>query len=156
MRCPYCQHPDTRVVDSRLAGEGEQVRRRRQCPDCGERFTTHETPELVMPRVVKSDGRREPFDEDKLRLGFRRALEKRPVETDAVEAGVRRVCKCVAGAGEREVAASAIGDYVMEELRELDGVAYVRFASVYRRFEDVGAFREVIEGLEQHRRGDGE
>ncbi|MFW6346460.1 MAG: transcriptional regulator NrdR [Halomonas sp.] len=154
MRCPYCQHPDTRVIDSRLAGEGEQVRRRRQCPACGERFTTHETPELLMPRVVKSDGRREPFDEDKLRLGFRRALEKRPVATEAVEAAVRRICKRAAGTGEREVAASAVGEYVMEELRELDGVAYVRFASVYRRFEDVGAFREVIEGLEQRGRGD--
>ncbi len=152
MRCPYCQNPDTRVVDSRLVGEGEQVRRRRQCPSCGERFTTHEAPELVYPRVVKSGGRREAFDEDKLRLGFRRALEKRPVATEAVEAAVRRVCKRVSGAGEREVDASVIGEYVMEELRELDVVAYVRFASVYRRFEDVGAFREVIEGLEQHRR----
>lgn len=152
MRCPYCQAQDTRVVDSRLAGEGEQVRRRRQCPACGERFTTHESPELVMPRVVKSDGRRQPFDEDKLRLGLRRALEKRPVSTEALEAALRRVCKRVSGTGEREVAANTVGEYVMEELRELDGVAYVRFASVYRRFEDVGAFREVIEGLEQGRR----
>ena len=143
------------MVDSRLAGEGEQVRRRRQCPACGERFTTHESPELVMPRVVKSDGRRQPFDEDKLRLGLRRALEKRPVSTEALEAALRRVCKRVSGTGEREVAANTVGEYVMEELRELDGVAYVRFASVYRRFEDVGAFREVIEGLEQGRR-DGE
>ncbi len=156
MRCPYCHNPDTRVADSRLVGEGDQVRRRRQCPACGERFTTHETPELVMPRVVKSDGRREPFDEDKLRLGFRRALEKRPVETEAIEAAVRRVCKHVSGAGEREIPANRIGEYVMEELRELDGVAYVRFASVYRRFEDVGAFREVIEGLEQSRPRDDE
>lgn len=140
------------MVDSRLAGEGEQVRRRRQCPACGERFTTHESPELVMPRVVKSDGRRQPFDEDKLRLGLRRALEKRPVSTEALEAALRRVCKRVSGTGEREVAANTVGEYVMEELRELDGVAYVRFASVYRRFEDVGAFREVIEGLEQGRR----
>ncbi len=144
------------MVDSRLAGEGEQVRRRRQCPACGERFTTHESPELVMPRVVKSDGRRQPFDADKLRLGFRRALEKRPVPTEALEAALQRVCKRISAAGEREVAASTIGEYVMEELRQLDGVAYVRFASVYRRFEDVGAFREVIEGLEQNQRGERE
>ncbi|MBK1726013.1 transcriptional regulator NrdR [Halorhodospira neutriphila] len=154
MRCPYCQGLDTRVVDSRLVGEGEQVRRRRQCSACGERFTTHEGPDLVMPRVVKSDGRREPFDEQKLRLGFRRALEKRPVATEALEAALRRICKRLSALGEREVAAAAIGEHVMEELRGLDEVAYVRFASVYRRFEDVGAFREVIEGLEQSQRGE--
>ncbi|MBK1734693.1 transcriptional regulator NrdR [Halorhodospira abdelmalekii] len=151
MHCPYCRHKDTRVVDSRLAGDGEQVRRRRQCPECGERFTTHEVPDLVMPRVVKADGRREPFDQAKLRAGLRRALEKRPVATEVVEAVVQRLCKRVASRGEREVAAATIGEYVMEALREIDGVAYVRFASVYRRFEDVGAFRRVIEGLEQDR-----
>lgn len=149
MHCPYCQYADTRVVDSRLAGDGDQVRRRRQCPSCGERFTTHEVPDLVMPKVVKADGRREPFDEAKLRAGLRRALEKRPVPTGAIEAAIQRICKKVSGAGEREIEAVAIGEYIMAELRELDVVAYVRFASVYRRFEDVGAFRRVIEGLEQ-------
>lgn len=149
MHCPYCQYADTRVVDSRLAGDGDQVRRRRQCPSCGERFTTHEVPDLVMPKVVKADGRREPFDEGKLRAGLRRALEKRPVPTEHVEATVQRLCKRISSSGEREIDAAAIGEHVMEELRDLDVVAYVRFASVYRRFEDVGAFRRVIEGLEQ-------
>ncbi len=149
MRCPYCQHPDTRVLDSRLAADGEQVRRRRSCAECGERFTTYEVPELGLPRVVKRDGSREPFSEEKLRQGLLRALEKRPVPTEEVETAVRRICKQAAGSGDREVASVVIGEWVMEELRSLDQVAYVRFASVYRRFEDVGAFREVIEGLER-------
>lgn len=149
MHCPYCQHVDTRVIDSRLAGDGNQVRRRRQCPACSERFTTHEVPELVMPRVVKSDGRREQFNEAKLRAGLRRALEKRPVPTEDIEAALHRLCKQISASAEGELDAAVIGEYVMEELRNLDVVAYVRFASVYRRFEDVGAFRRVIEGLEQ-------
>ncbi|WP_041717871.1 transcriptional regulator NrdR [Alkalilimnicola ehrlichii MLHE-1] len=149
MRCPYCQFEDTRVIDSRLASEGEQVRRRRECNRCGERFTTYETAELALPRIVKRDGTREPWDEGKLRQGMLRALEKRPVATEAVEAALFRIRQRLRATGEREVSASQLGEWVMEELRELDQVAYVRFASVYRSFEDVSAFREVIEGLEK-------
>lgn len=149
MRCPFCQAHDTRVIDSRLAGDGDQVRRRRECGQCGERFTTYEAAELIMPRVVKRDGSRVPFSDGKLRNGMLRALEKRPVATEAVEAAIIRLRKRIQATGEREIAASRIGDWVMEELRELDQVAYVRFASVYRSFEDVSAFREVIDGLER-------
>ncbi len=148
MRCPFCHTQDTRVIDSRLATEGDQVRRRRECVGCAERFTTYESAELVMPRVVKRDGTRVVFDEARLRSGMMRALEKRPVATEAVEAALNRIRQRIQSLGEGEVAASAIGDWVMEELRELDQVAYVRFASVYRSFQDVSAFREVIEGLE--------
>ncbi len=148
MRCPFCHTQDTRVVDSRLAGEGDQVRRRRECVGCGERFTTYEAAELVMPRVVKRDGTRVQFDESRLRTGMMRALEKRPVATEAVEDALNRIRQRIQALGEPEVAASTIGEWVMEELRELDEVAYVRFASVYRSFQDVSAFREVIEGLE--------
>lgn len=148
MRCPFCQAQDTRVIDSRLASEGDQVRRRRECASCGERFTTYESAELVMPRVVKRDGTREPFDEGKLRSGMVRALEKRPVATEDVEAALSRVRKRIQSSGEREVDAGQVGELVMAELRDLDQVAYVRFASVYRSFQDVSAFREVIEGLE--------
>lgn len=148
MRCPFCQAHDTRVIDSRLASEGDQVRRRRECARCGERFTTYEGAELVMPRVVKNDGTREPFDEDKLRNGMVRALEKRPVATEDVEAALSRIRKHIQSGGEREVPAGQVGELVMSELRDLDQVAYVRFASVYRSFQDVSAFREVIEGLE--------
>lgn len=148
MRCPFCHTQDTRVIDSRLATEGDQVRRRRECVGCAERFTTYESAELVMPRVVKRDGTRVVFDEARLRSGMMRALEKRPVATEAVEAALNRIRQRIQALGEGEVAASVIGDWVMEELRELDQVAYVRFASVYRSFQDVSAFREVIEGLE--------
>src|SRR5690625_351542 len=148
MRCPFCQTQDTRVIDSRLASEGDMVRRRRECTACGERFTTFETAELMLPRVVKSDGGREPFDERKLRTGMQRSLEKRPVPTEAVEQAVHRIKKQLLASGERELPSRAIGELVMAELKELDQVAYVRFASVYRSFQDVSAFREVIEGLE--------
>ncbi|QIT54317.1 transcriptional regulator NrdR [Aquisalimonas sp. 2447] len=148
MRCPYCQAQDTRVIDSRLAREGDQVRRRRECGQCGERFTTFESAELLMPRMVKQDGTREPFDEDKLRTGMLRSLEKRPVDTERVEAAIHRIIRNIRAQGEREVPSRNVGEWVMEELRELDKVAFVRFASVYRSFEDVSAFREVIEGLE--------
>lgn len=149
MRCPYCQAQDTRVIDSRLAREGDQVRRRRECAACGERYTTFETAELAMPRLVKQDGTREPFSETKLRNGILRALEKRPVDTDRIDASLHRIVKRLRAQGEREVPTRELGEWVMEELRELDQVAYVRFASVYRSFEDVSAFREVIEGLEK-------
>ncbi|MDR9432955.1 MAG: transcriptional regulator NrdR [Spiribacter sp.] len=148
MRCPFCYTHDTRVVDSRLASDGDQVRRRRECVDCAERFTTYESAELVMPRVVKRDGARVLFEEQRLRSGMLRALEKRPVATEAVELALNRIRQRIQALGEGEVPASRIGEWVMEELRELDQVAYVRFASVYRSFEDVSAFREVIEGLE--------
>lgn len=149
MRCPFCSKQETRVVDSRLAADGYQVRRRRECADCGERFTTFESAEVVMPRIRKRDGSREPFDEDKLREGMSRALYKRPVSTEAIEAALGRIQHKLRSLGEQEVAAARLGDWVMDELRELDQVAYVRFASVYRRFEDVNAFREEIERLER-------
>ncbi len=149
MRCPFCDAQDTKVIDSRLSGDGDQIRRRRECLSCAERFTTYEVAELNLPRIVKRDARREPFDESKLRTGMLHALEKRPVATEHIEAAVNRIKRRMLAAGERELSADSIGEWVMEELRALDQVAYVRFASVYRSFEDVQAFREVIEGLEQ-------
>ncbi len=148
MRCPFCNAPDTKVIDSRPAGEGDQVRRRRECLECKGRFTTYERVELNMPKVVKSDGRTVPFDEMKVKLGMLRALEKRPVTPEQVEAAVGRITRRLMAPGEPEVASRYIGDLVMEELKALDQVAYVRFASVYRQFEDVQAFREEIERLE--------
>jgi transcriptional repressor NrdR len=135
-------------VDSRLSQEGDQVRRRRECGECKERFTTYEAAELNMPRVVKSDGSRQPFREEKLRAGMLRALEKRPVPSDRVEAAITRIKKRLLATGEREVQSRLVGEFVMNELSQLDDVAYVRFASVYRRFEDVNQFREVIDRLE--------
>jgi transcriptional repressor NrdR len=152
MYCPFCGHEETKVTDSRLAAEGQQIRRRRECLRCGERFTTFETAELIMPRVVKSDGSREPFDENKLRAGMIKALEKRPVGSEAVEAAVSRIGHRLRVMGERELPARTVGELVMDELRHLDEVAYVRFASVYRSFQDVDAFREEIERLRHHRR----
>jgi transcriptional repressor NrdR len=147
MHCPFCGAIDTKVIDSRLASEGAMVRRRRECLSCNERFTTFETAELVMPRVIKSDGRREPFNEDKLRAGIVRALEKRPVAIDAIDDAVNRIMKLLRAKGERDISAQVIGHIVMEELRDIDQVAYVRFASVYRSFQDVSAFEEEIERL---------
>ena len=149
MHCPFCQHDDTRVIDSRVSEDGSSIRRRRECPACGERFNTFEIAEIKLPAVIKSDGRREPFDERKLRIGFERALQKRPVASDAVDTAVRAVIHGVRLSGERELPALAVGELVMQELKKLDQVAYVRFASVYRRFEDVHAFREEIERLER-------
>ena len=148
MHCPFCNHEDTKVIDSRLAGEGQQVRRRRECEKCGERFTTFETAELVMPRIIKNDGTREPFDENKLRMGLMRALEKRPVSTEAMDAALARIIHKLQVTGEREIKSRQLGEWVMEELRQLDEVAYVRFASVYRSFQDVNEFREEIERLQ--------
>lgn len=147
MHCPFCSAPDTRVIDSRLSGDGDNVRRRRECVECGERFTTYEKAELNLPRVVKHDGSRQPFSEEKLRSGLCKALEKRPVSMEQIEASVSRIKHNLLTAGEREVEARNIGDRVMEELRQLDHVAYIRFASVYLDFEDVDAFREAIEKL---------
>lgn len=149
MHCPFCNHAETKVIDSRLAGEGRQVRRRRECLACGERFTTFETAELVMPRVVKRDDSREPFDEAKLRAGLVRALEKRPVSSEAIEAALARIGHRLQTLGEREIPSRLIGELVMEELRGLDEVGYVRFASVYRSFQDVNSFQEEIQRLQE-------
>jgi transcriptional repressor NrdR len=149
MRCPFCGAGETKVIDSRLASEGDAIRRRRECQVCGERFTTYETPELALPRLIKRNGTREPFQEEKLRAGILRAVEKRPVSMEAVEAAIRHLVHRLRASGEREVDSQELGEWVMEELRHLDEVAYVRFASVYRRFQDVHAFREEIERLEQ-------
>ena len=147
MHCPFCGADDTKVIDSRLVAEGNQVRRRRQCLTCAERYTTYETAELVMPRIKKSDGRRQPFDEGKLRLGMERALEKRPVDSEDVEDAINRIMHKLRTTGERELPSRAVGEAVMAELRKLDGVAYVRFASVYRDFQDVQDFSEVVRDL---------
>lgn len=154
MYCPFCGHVETKVTDSRLAAEGRQIRRRRECLACGERFTTFETAELVMPQVVKSGGTREPFDEAKLRGSMRKALQKRPVGEDAIDEALGRIGQRLRGLGEREVASRFVGELVMEELRHLDEVAYVRFASVYRSFQDVDAFRDEIDRLRHRRRRD--
>jgi transcriptional repressor NrdR len=149
MHCPFCSHEETKVIDSRLAGEGRQIRRRRECLACGERFTTFETAELVMPRIVKRDEAREPFDETKLRNGMVRALEKRPVSMDAVDAAIARIIHRLRTMGEQEIASRLVGEMVMEELRNLDEVGYVRFASVYRSFQDVTAFQDEIRRLRE-------
>jgi transcriptional repressor NrdR len=152
MHCPFCGHEETKVTDSRLAGAGAQIRRRRECLSCAERFTTFETAELVMPLVVKSDQRRVPFDEAKLRSGMVKALEKRPVSREAIDDSVTRICHRLRSMGEREVSSRVIGEIVMEELHHLDEVAFVRFASVYRSFQDVDAFRQEIEQMGNRRR----
>lgn len=136
-------------MDSRLSNDGILVRRRRECLQCKERFTTHETIEFNMPRIVKNDGNREPFKEDKLRAGFLRALERRPVAIDKIETAINQIKKKLMVRGEREVSSREVGEAVMNALRTLDHVAYVRFASVYRSFQDVSEFRDVIEGLKE-------
>jgi len=148
MRCPLCGVRDTKVTDSRLSGEGDQVRRRRRCVSCQERFTTYERAELDLPWVEKRGGARVPFDGDKLRAGILHALEKRPVGSEEIEAALARIHRRLVTGGEGEVPSHLIGELVMDELRALDQVAYVRFASVYRKFEDMAAFREEIERLE--------
>ncbi len=152
MHCPFCSHEETKVIDSRLSGEGRQIRRRRQCLDCNERFTTFESAELVMPRLVKNDNSRQPFDESKLRNSMVRALEKRPVPSDELEQAIGRLVHKLRTMGEREVGSRLVGELVMEELRALDEVAYVRFASVYRRFQDIDDFRAEVEDLEKSER----
>lgn len=147
MHCPFCSAVDTKVIDSRLVGDGSQVRRR-QCLECHERFTTFEVAELVMPRVVKSDDSREPFDEEKLRRGMQKALEKRPVSSDDIETSLSHIKSQLRATGEREVSAKFVGELVMSELKKLDKVAYIRFASVYRSFEDIREFGEEIARLQ--------
>lgn len=147
MHCPFCRADETKVIDSRMVADGDQVRRRRECARCGERFTTFEAAELVIPRVIKSNEAREPFDENKLRQGLERALEKRPVSTEELETLIEQVKHRLRATGEREVPSRLIGETVMEALKEIDAVAYIRFASVYRDFQDAGEFQEVIAGL---------
>lgn len=156
MHCPFCRHDDTRVVDSRLTRDGLQIRRRRQCESCGSRFNTFESPELKAPRIVKTDGGREAFSEEKLRAGMMLALEKRPVETRKVEHAIRSLLQEISSVEDSEIPSSLLGEWVMRELAKLDQVAYVRFASVYKRFDDVQAFRDVIERLERDHPGDGD
>ena len=147
MYCPFCHEQETKVIDSRLIAEGAQVRRRRECLQCHERFTTFETAELIMPLIIKRDGRRELFNIDNLRAGMLRALEKRPVSIDALEEAIAAILQHIRATGEREIEARQIGEWVMEQLYRLDHVAYVRFASVYKRFKDISEFRETIDQM---------
>ena len=149
MHCPFCGAFDTKVIDSRLVSEGNHVRRRRECITCEERFTTYESAELVMPRIIKQSGVREPFNEDKLLAGFTKALEKRPVSIEKVEEAINRIKATLRSTGEREIQSRDVGEQVMKELRELDEVAFVRFASVYRSFKDMDEFRQEIDRLSQ-------
>lgn len=152
MHCPFCGAADTKVIDSRLVAEGAQVRRRRECLTCLERFTSYETAELLLPRLVKRDGNREPFNEEKLRAGMSRALEKRPVAVEQLEEALSRIIHRLRAMGEREVSSRMLGEEVMRELKQLDEVAYIRFASVYRHFKDLNEFREEIDRLETEER----
>jgi len=149
MRCPFCNFDDTKVIDSRLVAEGSQVRRRRECLSCAERFTTFETAELLMPRVIKTNGSREPFDEDKLRRGIMRAVQKRPVSVEDIDTTITQLKHQLQSTGEREIDSRVIGEMVMAALKKLDHVAYVRFASVYRSFQDLNEFRAEIDKLTQ-------
>ena len=156
MHCPYCQHTDTRVIDSRVSEDGATIRRRRGCEACGERFSTLETVELKLPAIIKNDGSREAFDARKVRVGFDRALQKRPVSEEQIEAAVRAVVHQLRMTAEREVSSRRVGEFVIAELRKLDHVGFVRFASVYRSFEDVADFREELDRLERDLPGDGQ
>lgn len=149
MFCPFCHAEETKVVDSRLVADGAQVRRRRECLDCHERFTTFETAELIMPLIIKRDGRREPFNIDNMRSGMLRALEKRPVSVDALEAAIISITQEIRRKGEREIDSQLVGELVMKALFSLDHVAYVRFASVYKRFKDVSDFRQTIDQMKK-------
>lgn len=152
MKCPFCNADDTSVVDSRVSEEGERIRRRRRCLTCDKRFTTYETVELRMPQVVKQDGNRSAFDRDKLLTGFMRALHKRPVPTEYVDAAIDRIVQKLLSLGEREVPSRKLGEMVMQELYKLDKVAYIRFASVYKSFQDVDDFHDAIKEVQRPRR----
>jgi transcriptional repressor NrdR len=147
MKCPFCGSPDTQVIDSRVSEEGDTIRRRRRCSACDRRFTTYERAELVMPAVVKRNGTRSEFDGEKLRDSLRLALRKRPISTDAVDAAVARIEESILTSGRREISSMHIGELVMAELKKLDQVAYVRFASVYKSFEDIGEFVKAIDEM---------
>jgi transcriptional repressor NrdR len=148
MKCPFCGSVDTQVIDSRVSDAGDSIRRRRRCTGCQKRFTTYETVELRLPQVVKTNGNRSDFDTNKLRIGFARALHKRPVPTEFVDAAIDRIVSRVLAQGEREIASRQLGEMVMEELYKLDKVAYIRFASVYRSFQDVSDFRDALKEVE--------
>ncbi len=148
MKCPFCSTDDTQVIDSRVNDEGNSIRRRRRCPACEKRFTTYETAELHLPQVVKQNGNREEFSRDKLRSSFTRALHKRPVPTEYVDRAIEHIVQKILGQGEREIMARALGQSVMQELKAMDKVAYIRFASVYRSFQDVDDFNNVIRDLD--------
>jgi transcriptional repressor NrdR len=148
MKCPFCGSADTQVIDSRVSEPGDSIRRRRRCVACQKRFTTYETVELRLPQVVKTNGDRSDFDVDKIRVGFQRALHKRPVPTGFVDAAINRIVQQVLSLGEREVPSRQIGEMVMRELHALDKVAYIRFASVYRSFSDVSDFRDALREVE--------
>ena len=147
MYCPFCGHQETKVVDSRLAGDGYQTRRRRECTECRERFTTFESAELVLPKLIKRDESREPFNESKLRSGILVATEKRPISIEIIEELISRIIRKVQKLGEREIQSRILGEIVMLELREIDEIAFVRYASVYRRFQDIEEFEKEIESL---------
>ena len=149
MHCPFCGAVETKVIDSRLVAEGDQVRRRRECISCSERFTSYETAELLMPKLVKSNGNREPFDENKLRTGILRSLEKRPVSVEQIETMISHIKHTLRATGEREVPSRLLGESVMEQLKQVDQVAFVRFASVYRSFQDIDEFRAEIDKLSE-------
>ena len=150
MFCPFCTHEETKVVDSRLVANGSQIKRRRECLNCGERFSTYEEAELVMPRIIKSNERREPFDEEKLRAGLLKALEKRPVSSDQIENALQNIKDYIRKIGEREIQAQVIGKQVMNQLKDLDQVAYVRFASVYQDFQDIKDFADEVSELSKN------
>lgn len=147
MKCPFCKGDDTQVVDTRESEEGDSIRRRRRCLSCDKRFTTYETVELRMPQVVKQNGMRSEFDVEKLRVSFSRALHKRPVSTALVDAAIDHVTQKVFEMGEREIPSRQIGEMVMKELLKLDKVAYIRFASVYKSFQDVSDFAEAVKAM---------
>ncbi|MEY8200242.1 MAG: transcriptional regulator NrdR [Colwellia sp.] len=153
MYCPFCSANDTKVIDSRLVSDGHQVRRRRECLACHERYTTFESAELVMPRIIKRDGSREPFNEDKMLSGLTRALEKRPVSMEQIELAVNKLKSQMRATGEREISSEMLGDLIMAQLKELDKVAYLRFASVYLSFEDISEFADEITRLGKEKSG---
>ena len=153
MKCPFCHELDNRVIDSRLSKDGDMVRRRRECPKCTRRFTTYERVEETMPLVVKKDGRRENYDRMKIVNGLKRACEKRPVSIDTIEAAADRIERGLQERGEKEIQSSIVGEAAMRELHDIDQVAYVRFASVYRSFKDIGEFMVELEELLKERKG---
>ena len=149
MKCPFCAHPDTQVAETRVAEDGQHVRRRRRCPACDKRFTTYERPELALPLVVKKDGRRIDYDAAKLRASFALALRKRPVSTQQIDAAIERIEEALLQLGQREVASQRLGEMVMRELKKIDQVAYIRFASVYRSFQDIDEFKTLVDEVRQ-------
>lgn len=153
MFCPFCSAQETKVIDSRLVADGHQIRRRRECLACHERYTTFETAELVMPRIIKRDGTREPFNEDKMLSGLMRALEKRPVNTEQVDLAINKLKSQMRATGEREITSEMLGKLLMAQLKELDKVAYLRFASVYLSFEDISEFADEIARLGAEKSG---